>query len=95
MVIIGRRASCSTKSATVTRRTWAEKPPAIVLVDAGCESAANWTMLVNLEAARQKAIEPVVLVCRKKGSDMQGKQCKKKSLVCSAVGMGRVCSLDL
>ncbi len=50
---------------------------------------------VNLDAARQKAIEPVVLVCRKKGSNRQGKQCKKKSLVCSAVGMGSVCSLDL
>ncbi len=95
MAMKGRRASCNTKSATVTRRTWAEKLAAIVLMDAGCESAANRTKLVNLDAARQKAIEPVVLVCRKKGCDRQGKQCKKKSLVCSAVGMGSVCSLDL
>jgi hypothetical protein len=64
-------------------------------MDAGCESPANRTKLVNLDAARQKAIEPVVLVCRKKGCDRQGKQCRKKSLVCSAVGMGSVCSLDL
>ncbi len=53
----------------------------------------NKAKLVNLDAARQKAIEPVVLVCRKKGSDRQGKQCKKKSLVCSAVGMGSVCAV--
>jgi hypothetical protein len=66
-----------------------------MLMDAGCESAANSTKLVNLNAARQKTIEPVVLVCRKKGSDMQGKQCKKKSPVCSGVGMEGVCSFDL
>jgi hypothetical protein len=66
-----------------------------MLMDAGCERAANSTTLVKLDAAKQKAIEPVVLVCRKKGSDTKGKQFKKKSRVCSAVGMGSVCSLDL